>query len=780
VSTVIIPNLTETKAKYDALDEVLQSYSFEQQQEMLAELEGYVSVPVMIDQFIDDPFYLGNIFGGIWEDGNYQGQPKVWPFWRRQLREIYPNPFTSPYAEICVTGCIGGGKTSFAIVGLLYDLYRILLLRNPHKKFGLGENKMIGTALFTATKALGNDVLFQAIMDPINQSPFFKRLYCKKKYQPNVVFPHNVGFVQGSQSKDTLGMDIIQGIIDEANFQDVRLNQAVDNYSNIKRRIVSRFMRQGQVPCRLWIVSSAQGRDSFLADHINQSRKDPQVKIIETALWEAHGHLTDRYCGRKFKVFCGDTNKEPQIVPDGLPIPQNMDVTKIIDVPVEYYRDFELNIMGALQDIAGKSTTSKYKLFRSREQINKTLITPPAFVQDVLMLDEYNDKDQIQDYLAPYFWQIGRKSTPHFLHMDTALTGDKFGLAMCHVHDVKNIRRTDHITGTTSVFQEMVILHDFVLGIQAKPGQEIPFERVFQFIIWLREMGFNLGSINSEFLSRTGGSTYDQRTGGGVISVDGFQCFTGDTKISLTSGAEVPIKDLVGKEFEVYSYDLKTNRIRAGKATNCRKTGENAKLIKITLDNGEEIKSTLNHRYLLRNGEYKEAQLLRVNDLLMTNCYSDYNNRVFKIEILEQREDVYDFEVETYHNFALTAGVFVHNSRELQQRLRKQGFEVHEISVDKKKDPYIAFKRAVMEERVICPRNELLAKEMLDVEDTGSKIDHTIKGSKDVLDAVVASAWSCLSNAHSSNLYADTILKQMKDEMDDNSYLWNKKFGQFV
>jgi len=646
---VLIDNLSERQRQYDAVGEVLRSYSFEQQMEILAELEGYYSVPVLIDQFIDDPYYIGNIFGGVHEDGDYEGQPRTFPFWRNHLRDIYPNPFYSRYDEVCITGAIGTGKSMVTKVGLLYDIYRLTLLRNPQQKFGIGGSTPIVTALFTVTKSLGSSVLYIELLDIINKSPYFRKLYSPKKYQPNIIFPHDIGFVVGSQFRDTLGMAVIQGIIDEANFQDMRLNQIVDNYTNIKRRIVSRYQYQGRVPCRLWVVSSSQNNDSFLNEHINKSRELSTTKVIEAALWEVQAHNKEKYCGKKFQVFCGDTSKEPQIIAPDVPIPPSIDVTKIIDVPIEFYNDFEMNIMGALRDIAGLSTVSKYKLFRSREQINKVMIVPPSFQQDVIMLDEYSDKDSIQDYLSDDFYKIGMKSAPHFLHLDTALTTDRFGIAMCHVHGTKETRRTDHVSGKTSVYQEMVVMHDFVLGIQAKPGQEIPFEKVFQFIVWLREMGFNLGSINPEFLSRTGkSSSYDQRTGGGLISVDSFQ------------------------------------------------------------------------------------------------------------------------------------------SRETQQRLRKQGFEVHELSVDKTKDPYIAFKRAVMEERVFFNRNEMLAKELLCLEDTGRKIDHPEKASgygvasKDIADAVCASFYSCLENAHASHLYADVLLKQMNDEAENGAYLWNGRFGTFV
>ncbi|MDP2043622.1 MAG: DNA gyrase subunit A, partial [Candidatus Omnitrophota bacterium] len=40
----------------------------------------------------------------------------------------------------------------------------------------------------------------------------------------------------------------------------------------------------------------------------------------------------------------------------------------------------------------------------------------------------------------------------------------------------------------------------------------------------------------------------------------------------------------------------------------------------------------------------------------------NYNHKVLGVEILDQREDVYDLTVDGTHNFALASGVFVHNS----------------------------------------------------------------------------------------------------------------------
>jgi intein/homing endonuclease len=106
----------------------------------------------------------------------------------------------------------------------------------------------------------------------------------------------------------------------------------------------------------------------------------------------------------------------------------------------------------------------------------------------------------------------------------------------------------------------------------------------------------------------------------GQQMLGGHACFTGDTKISLLDGGELSFKE-IHEEFKdqffwVYSSDPSGNPV-PGKAKSLGITRKNARIIKITLDNNEEIKCTEDHEFLLRNGQYKKAIELSINDSLM-------------------------------------------------------------------------------------------------------------------------------------------------------------------
>lgn len=100
-------------------------------------------------------------------------------------------------------------------------------------------------------------------------------------------------------------------------------------------------------------------------------------------------------------------------------------------------------------------------------------------------------------------------------------------------------------------------------------------------------------------------------------------CLSGETKIPLLNGSEKSLLEMVdaherGEEQWVYSVDVNDgNKLVPGKVVWAGGTRKNAQLLKITLDNGESIKVTPDHKMIRRSGEFAEAQTLKVGDSLM-------------------------------------------------------------------------------------------------------------------------------------------------------------------
>lgn len=138
-------------------------------------------------------------------------------------------------------------------------------------------------------------------------------------------------------------------------------------------------------------------------------------------------------------------------------------------------------------------------------------------------------------------------------------------------------------------------------------------------------------------------------------------CFTGDTKVSLLDGRELPIKDIVS-EYNSDNQDLwvyactPEGMVLPRRIINVFDNGVKS-LVEVKLDNDEVIRCTPDHQFMLRDGSYKPAKDLNRDDNLMVRDQV----RVISVTALDYSENVYDIEVDEYHNFALSSGVFVHN-----------------------------------------------------------------------------------------------------------------------
>jgi DNA gyrase subunit A len=160
-----------------------------------------------------------------------------------------------------------------------------------------------------------------------------------------------------------------------------------------------------------------------------------------------------------------------------------------------------------------------------------------------------------------------------------------------------------------------------------------------------------------------------------------FGCFAGETKVELYNGEQKTLAELVdmahrGARVDIFTVDAHRNvRIKPMRAP--RLVRRNDPVVKVTLESGAEIVCTPDHRFMLRDGTYREAQQLKPKDQLMPFARSSIPERLHrtgafpipaslgqKVAKMEPagRADVYDLTVDVTQNFAIAAGIFVHNS----------------------------------------------------------------------------------------------------------------------
>ena len=148
-------------------------------------------------------------------------------------------------------------------------------------------------------------------------------------------------------------------------------------------------------------------------------------------------------------------------------------------------------------------------------------------------------------------------------------------------------------------------------------------------------------------------------------------CLVGETLIStVDTDTPLSIKEIFkrfdeGINTRVFSHNTENNQLSIENVVNAWWTGVK-QIWEIEVNNEFVVRCTDNHPFLLINGTYQHASLLRENDTLMphgvvknldgsTNvydCFLDFR-KVTKITKTEKFESVYDITVTNHHNFGI-------------------------------------------------------------------------------------------------------------------------------
>lgn len=391
-----------------------------------------------------------------------------------------------------ISGAIGIGKTTLSIIGVLYDLYHILLLKDPHRKYKLIPTTPIVISLITATMDLAGAVMANQLLDAIGASPFFLEHLLPRKGEKidEDMFPHHIGITFGSRGSHNLGKAVIGAIIDEANFQDKVADQALQNYNTIKRRMQSRFMTKGGLlPCRLWIASSRHESASFLENHIDQKRGRPGIMVFEPSIWEVQAHK-GIYCGKTFPVFTGSPMEQPRILTRDEEVEAYAGY--VIHVPIEYREQFEDDLPHALQDLAGVATRNGVNLIYNVEKLKAALCLENCMSTDEPYLT-LTGSDSLMD-----FYKTPLPPGAYYAHMDAAKNGDRFGFAMSRVVEQICITKRSAIDGTERSMLSPLIETPLAFGVKALPGSQIPFFKLREFLCDLRSTGVTIAYVSCD------------------------------------------------------------------------------------------------------------------------------------------------------------------------------------------------------------------------------------------------------------------------------------------
>ena len=500
------------------VDEVLKEIAESGQSEILQSLydADYDERPIDFIQFITDDAYLGKTT----RHGEF-----LYPFWRQEINKIYSLPDIS---EVAFSGSIGIGKTTAAVLAMIYHLYKTMCMKDPQAFFNLSPGSEITYAFINNTLSSSYGVAYKTFQAFIQESPWFlKHGKIAGRVTPEYYPEKGFGFIVGSRPQHTLGKHVICAIMDEVSFapgQNVSYEKSkiMTVYTNIRRRMESRFMVEGRNYGMMFLVSSKATESSFLESYISdQVKKGYPIYVVDQPLWKVKPAA---YSGKMFKVAVGNKYVPSRVIEDGTDeeVQTRCDAAKkmglnIIDVPVEHKQAFDQDIDKALQDIAGISTSVVTKTFsmdrivkcRSEEELN-------PFRTEVVTVG-INDPLRLQDFFDPSLIPEDVLGCPVFIHLDASVSGDRTGLSgVCIVGTKEVTTYTADVDAEPVVSEELVYRQVFTVGIQAPSDSEISFEKTRQFIYYLRdEVGLKIKIVTTD-----GFQSVDTRQ---ILSTKGFE-----------------------------------------------------------------------------------------------------------------------------------------------------------------------------------------------------------------------------------------------------------------
>ena len=168
----------------------------------LSALKALRHYPVSIQQFIEDPAYLGSdaVYPAIMQELVDLNNP-IQPGSQHRAR-LWTN-----YNEALLTGAIGTGKTTISLYSLAYQLYVLSCFQSPHALFKLDPSSEIVFVFQNRTEHLAKAVDYDRFKAMVSASTYFQRHFpFDHRVKSELHFPNRI-VVKPVAGTDTAALD---------------------------------------------------------------------------------------------------------------------------------------------------------------------------------------------------------------------------------------------------------------------------------------------------------------------------------------------------------------------------------------------------------------------------------------------------------------------------------------------------------------------------------------------------------------------------------------------
>lgn len=497
-------NNTNTQSLDPRLQEIalkiLKEYSDTGYSNTMNELkyDDYKEIPVDIETFLTDDQYLGI----PWKDA--RGKSKVYPFWMKTLKKLFPSNLDTAYNTLLESGARGLGKSEVACGAVgAYLMYRIMCMKNPLEFYNLKPTEKIVFAFMNIKLDLAEEIAVSKFQKTIQLSPWFmaRGTMIRRNNADYWKPPEPISIVIGSQADDVIGKPVYFAFFDEISFiknldVDIQKKRAQNMIDTAIGGMLTRFVHNGINPTMLVVASSKRSEQSFMESYIKSlSETDgSNTFVVDEPVWKVKPAGT--YSTDTFKVAVGDRLHENLLIPlqdyNNLEFYRLKGYTNILEVPVDFKAKFLQDIDRALCDYAGISSSSLNKFMSAQRVVDCIDDKYENPFPDIIEVG--NGRDDLVQYKN--FFKVENvpkqyMNMPLYVHLDMSKTGDMTGIAGVWIIGKKPT--TDGSPSNDLSFQLA-----FNTSVKAPKGREISFEKNRNFVRWLREVGFNVKEVTAD------------------------------------------------------------------------------------------------------------------------------------------------------------------------------------------------------------------------------------------------------------------------------------------
>lgn len=550
-------NPEEREAALKILSELSEKGKSEQLDDYL--YSDFDEIPVDIHTFLHNKTYLGNALY------DQEGRFTLFPYWEEKLKEIFPSPTETRYNTIVFTGAIGLGKSTIAVICLLYMLYRLLCLKDPYLYYGMQPIDKISISLMNITLENAKGVALDKMNQMILSSQWFLA-HGEMAGKTNLEFrpEKHIELITASSNNQVIGRALFANFTDEVNFgltSDVEKLKKKQKtlISQVDARMKSRFLRGTYLPTLNIIASSKNSEQSFLEDFIQAKIKNESKNtlIVDEPQWVVDSRKDSK---EKFWVAVGNKFLANEVLPvdasETLVDEYRSKGYSMLHVPIGYLENFIENLDGALTDIAGIATASSLKYISGmkwNECVDLEIKNP--FTKEILEVgDAKDDKVQYYDYFDLSQVPSDLKSRPLYIHLDMSISGDKTGIAGVW------IKRKTYVSEGQDQSKSLYYRVAFSCAIKAPKGAQISFEKNKKFIYWLKENGFNVKKITSDTF-QSAPVLQDLRAHGFDCETQSVDRLTGEGKNKICEPYHYFRSTIYENRLQVYKTQLLTEEV---------------------------------------------------------------------------------------------------------------------------------------------------------------------------------------------------------------------------